>query len=113
MTQEKIVGEVLGERTFQDEKWGEQNHSPADWLAILGEEVGEANTGYLEYKFEGKPLRQYRDELIQVAAVAIAAVECFDRMEMDQRIADLECDECRRIHEAAQEIPECNRCENR
>jgi len=48
---------------------------------ILGEEVGEANKAALEthFKYEGNNPDDYRKELIQIAAVAIAAVECYDR----------------------------------
>ena len=65
------------ERKRQDQKWGEQNHEPMKWLAILGEEYGEACAAILDNR-EPEPWR-YRDELVQVAAVAVAAVEAFDR----------------------------------
>ena len=76
----KILNEVRQERKRQDEKWGEQNHNPADWLMILSEEVGEASKAALEAKFvhDDGGLR-YRKELIQVAAVAVAMVESLDR----------------------------------
>jgi NTP pyrophosphatase (non-canonical NTP hydrolase) len=70
--------DVVAERIQQDKKWGEQYHSPADWLMILGEEVGEANKAALEARFGHEDLRKYREELVQVAAVAIAMIECFD-----------------------------------
>jgi len=70
----KIYNQIKAERSRQDNKWGEQNHMPFKWLAILGEEVGESNKAALELK-----LTQYRKELIQVAAVAVAAIECMDR----------------------------------
>ena len=34
--------EVWRERERQDDKWGPQHHDPTVWLAILGEEFGEA-----------------------------------------------------------------------
>ena len=68
---------LITERKRQDQKWGEQNHEPMKWLAILGEEYGEACAAILENR-EMEPWR-YRVELVHVAAVAIAAVECFDR----------------------------------
>lgn len=37
-----VLVEVANERMAQDEKWGPQHHSPMEWLAILGEEFGEA-----------------------------------------------------------------------
>ena len=77
-----ILNYVLTERIAQDQKWGVQNHSPADWITILVEEVGEASKEALEFKFGPSPaesLKRYKTELIQVAAVAVAMVECLDR----------------------------------
>jgi NTP pyrophosphatase (non-canonical NTP hydrolase) len=65
---------VIAERKKQDEKWGVQNHGPDGWLAILIEEVGEVAKAILE----GSALK-YCDELTQVAAVAVAALECANR----------------------------------
>jgi len=75
-----ILLEVEIERRNQDDKWGEQNHNPADWLMILGEEFGEASKAALEAKFihNDNGIR-YRKELIQVAAVVVAMVEALDR----------------------------------
>ena len=70
----KIYNEIYRERIRQDKKWGEQNHDTFKWLSILMEEVGEASKGAVEYNY-----REYRKELIQVAAVAIAMIECLDR----------------------------------
>lgn len=74
-----VIDEVIEERKRQDKKWGIQNHDPDKWLMILGEEVGESNKAALEAYFNELPLDDYREELIQVAAVAIAAVESHDR----------------------------------
>ena len=40
----QAVLDVVAERDRQDAKWGEQNHNPPVWLAILTEEVGELAT---------------------------------------------------------------------
>lgn len=69
-----VLVEVRSERIRQDATWGEQNHHPLYWLAILGEEVGEANEAALRQSYS-----EYRKELLQVAAVAVAAIESFDR----------------------------------
>jgi len=76
-----VLVDVLFERRKQDEKWGEQNHDPAWYLAILGEEFGEACQAALQTRFGGKHggLLNLRNELIQTAAVAVAMVECLDR----------------------------------
>ena len=68
--QEQVIWSIKEERARQDKKWGLQTHSPAVWLTILMEEVGEAARTSLE----GDPVG-YVEELVQVAAVAIAALE--------------------------------------
>lgn len=78
--QENILREIKQERILQNEKWGEQNHHLFLWLAILGEEVGEANKSALENKLD-----EYREELIQVAAVAVAMLECLDRGKWEKK----------------------------
>lgn len=72
-----VIDKVIKERQRQDTKWGPQHHPVYKWLAILGEEFGEASeaalevdAGSLEFTTE-----DIIAELIQVAAVAIAAVE--------------------------------------
>jgi NTP pyrophosphatase (non-canonical NTP hydrolase) len=72
----QIYKEIKQERKSQNKKWGEQNHKPEKWLAILGEEYGEACKSAIEFDKSS-----YRKELIQVAAVAVAAIENLDRGE--------------------------------
>lgn len=93
-----VLAEVLQERADQEAKWGEQNlpngtGRPVDrsmalfhrgecerafangagtWRDILTEEYAEALA-------ESDPER-LREELLQVSAVAVAWVECIDRM---------------------------------
>ncbi len=76
-----IFNEIKKERTTQDIKWGVQNHSQIEWCAILGEEVGEVQKAALETHFNyiTNKTDDYRKELIQVAAVAVAMIECYDR----------------------------------
>lgn len=78
-----VLSEVQEERRRQDEKWGEQNHTPPEWLSILGEEFGEVCKAVCEAHFSGYEStgnwENYRTELIQLAEVATAMVECLDR----------------------------------
>jgi hypothetical protein len=84
---DKILLEVHAERHRQDKKWGVRNYHPLRWLPILGEEYGEAckaiNQGCTDPIAEnvdiGKKIIEYREECIQVAAVAVAMVESLDR----------------------------------
>lgn len=76
----EIFKEISQERKRQDAKWGIQNHSPMIWCPILTEEVGEVNKAALEHHFkDSNDLKEYREELIQVAAVAVAMIESLDR----------------------------------
>ena len=81
----QIVEDLLKERVRQNEKFGwNRNHHPAEWLMILGEEVGEVNEEGINYTFstdEAKQLKAITDmrtELVQVAAVAMAMIEDLD-----------------------------------
>lgn len=69
--------DVLRERARQDAKWGVQNHSSFKWLTILTEELGEAAQEILE---DDEPAK-LRHELVQVAAVALAFIECLDKQQ--------------------------------
>ena len=92
-----VLVDVYAERMQQDEQWGEQNHpdgtglaedrriaqwaknandysvsqNTLTWRGILWEEVAEA--------FAEDDPERLREELIQVAAVAVNWVNCIDR----------------------------------
>lgn len=75
-----VMDDVFRERLRQDAKWGLQRHeNVGKWLAILGEEVGEVNTAAMPMLGLGTTKATDTDdlyeELIQVAAVAIAFAE--------------------------------------
>lgn len=69
----RVLAEVSRERDRQEQKWGDQSaalsRDRGRALAILMEEVGEAARAMLEGDAD------YRYELIQVAAVAVAMVQ--------------------------------------
>jgi NTP pyrophosphatase (non-canonical NTP hydrolase) len=86
---DNIFEEIRKERQKQDDKWGEQNHKPIEWVAILTEEVGEVSKAALEAHFKQhfwdiEKLSEYRKELLQTAAVAVAMVESLDRNRLRQ-----------------------------
>lgn len=74
---------ITEERQRQEDKWGEQNHDAFIWLGILMEEVGEAAQEALTEKFgaAGNGHGNLREEVVQIAAVAAAWIECIDRGE--------------------------------
>lgn len=81
-----ILNKILEERKKQDEKWGEQNHTPIEWCAILMEEVGEMAKEAHEYHFkryykDTGQLERYEKELIQCAAVCVSMLESLNRNE--------------------------------
>ena len=77
--QQNVLQDVRSERRRQDILWGDQTgHSNFLWSAILGEEFGEVCNAALKSHFGNKPLDHLREELIQVAAVAVAWVEAID-----------------------------------
>jgi len=84
----KIIKEIIYERIRQYELWGEQDHTPLSWLPILAEEFGEVSEAICEIETANvknvlrrkkKWFKNYRKELIEVAAVAVAMIESFDR----------------------------------
>lgn len=78
-----VLEDVFEERKRQNNKWGSQrNLSDLTWLAILTEEVGESAQEVLTRipgnEEAGKGHGDLREELVQVAAVAIAWIEALD-----------------------------------
>ena len=89
----QILDDIQKERQRQTEKWGEQNNSYPKWISILTEEVGEAAKEANDYEylldkinnptFDSVLLNQtlinLREELVQVAAVAVQIIEKIDK----------------------------------
>jgi hypothetical protein len=73
-----VLDEIETERERQINKWGAQDHYPQMWYAILGEEFGEVGKEIAESHVKEFDVAAYRKELIQVAAVAAAAIQCID-----------------------------------
>jgi NTP pyrophosphatase (non-canonical NTP hydrolase) len=69
-----IFEAIREERTRQDSRWGRQEHGGLYWLAIAGEEFGEVARALVEGDEE-----QVSRELIQLAAVVVAWLECVGR----------------------------------
>lgn len=84
------VRRMLKERRRQDDLFGQQNHDPAWWMVITGEEYGEMCKAVCDYRWAqeviGKETRQQRiahavKEAEQVAACAIAFMQSVLRNE--------------------------------
>jgi len=72
---EKIFEEIKNEREYQDEKWGtefDDKNTLNDWVSYIVTYAGRAT----EYDRTAEEQRKY---MIKVAALAVAALETFDR----------------------------------
>lgn len=85
-----ILRQIEAERARQDDLWGgaahDDTHRPSDWLVILVRHVGlaayDGSPSDVCHKTEatgGYDVGRYRKQLVRVAAVAVAALEAFDR----------------------------------
>ena len=94
-TRSVIFDDIDDERERQIQKWGIQQHHALEWLAILTEEVGEMSQAVIEgwrarsEEQENHTLKALRDELVQIAAVAVAALEDLDLRFSDIRDLDV------------------------
>jgi len=104
LTTYRVLDQVFDERKRQDAKFGEQNlpwtdrdgRAPWDWLTgiqteedikwLVGAESKRGHLNYSEVLYEevvealsATDLAKVREELIQVAASAVAAIESIDR----------------------------------
>jgi hypothetical protein len=69
----KVLSEVQEERRRQDEKWGaahDGGHSFGRWIDLIDIQLTNA---------VGLPNEQFRRHMVKVAAIAVAAVESYDR----------------------------------
>lgn len=70
---DKILEEIKAEREKQKTMWrGDDTHSETDWSAIITHELGQAC-------FIEDECKTFREQMIKVAAVAVAAIEAADR----------------------------------
>jgi len=71
-----LFQEIEDERNKQDAKWGgptnDELHSSWDWIAFITKHTGKA----VMWPWDG-PLFRY--QMVRVAALAVAAIEWFDR----------------------------------
>jgi hypothetical protein len=72
-----VLAQISDERHRQDQEWGgpehDDHHSPEDWEALLALEADKLSM------WDGRYAADYRDRLIKVAALAVAAAQAWDR----------------------------------
>lgn len=68
-----IFGDINAERVEQDRKWGgpahDDEHTHAEWIDYIHEHAAKARASP----------SMYRNQLVRVAALAVAAIEAHDR----------------------------------
>jgi len=62
---------IRDEDMYQRTKHGKQDRTAFEWLAYLGEEVGELNQAIIEHHYRDGQCDHIRQEAIQVATLAI------------------------------------------
>lgn len=76
----KAIRSVIAEMNRQDKKWGaDRDQHPFTWQVILSEEVGEFSQAILHDEFGGHKSGTAREEMVQIAAVALQIIEYYDR----------------------------------
>jgi len=75
---ESVLADIRERRVAQYEKWGRSSHSVFQWLSILGEEFGEICDAVNKSVWGEANYKPLRDEIIDVAAVAVAMTEDLD-----------------------------------
>ena len=78
---DQILDEIRRERDRQDETYGgpdhDDSHYPGDWCLILTKYLGRAAAETIDVE----PDAAFRENMIKIAAVAIAATQSFDRVQ--------------------------------
>ena len=92
----RAVQLLLNERRRQDAKFGKQDHDPAWWMVIMGEEYGETCQAVCEYRWAEanrevadrmKRIDHAVEEASQVGAVAVAMIQAIMRNEWKDEIS--------------------------
>jgi hypothetical protein len=73
LNQFKVLSEIHDERSRQDEKWGgsahDDWHDKEDWIMFIKHYLSGADL----------PMNNFREEMVKIAALAVAAIESYDR----------------------------------
>lgn len=87
ITQEEIYREITEERQAQDRDHGTDGHVYSDWILLVGKQFGKLCATDLDMyedfpRSEGRGYSiaraDYRDRLVKIAALCVAALEDFN-----------------------------------
>lgn len=73
----RLTAMVLHENVRQLEKWGIQDHSPAEWLMFTTEELGEMAEAIGEWQYREGLAEEVVKEAIQTATLCLKIAEMF------------------------------------
>lgn len=90
--QAMIIHQIVEERRRQDAQWGgpehDDHHSRREWLGFIDEHVTRARKALgraSRVNMSQRDADEYRKQLVEIAALAIAAVAAHDRSEKGSR----------------------------
>jgi hypothetical protein len=79
----KILNEIVDERQYQITKWGTNSDDrinlPMDWVGYIARESTKWFTGGFR-PYDRTSLVKFRQSMVKVAAVAVAAIEATDKI---------------------------------
>jgi hypothetical protein len=75
-----VLADISAEREAQDAKWGgsdhDDDHADSDWLCYIRKHAARAEESHAVF----------RQQMVRIAALAVAAIESFDRYEEAGRV---------------------------
>lgn len=88
MISDELIDLIADEMIRQNLKFGDdRNQPPSDWMCILSEEVGEVSKEICEagFRSDAMDLDKYKDELVQVIAVAVQMIKNIPKYSPDYK----------------------------
>lgn len=74
-----VLAQLVAERERQDRQWGgpdhDDDHQAKDWLRFIREHADRATRA-----LKGRDFDEYRKQLVEIAALAVAGIESNDRL---------------------------------
>lgn len=78
-----VILQILEERTAQDSKWGgpdrDDEHTRRQWIGFIEDHAKRARKATPLANARRGDLAEYRQQLVEIAAIAVAAIEAHDR----------------------------------
>ncbi len=75
---QNIAPLIFRENLRQLEKWGVQDHLPAEWLMFATEEIGELADAIAQYTFRHGTAENVVKEAVQAATLCLKIAEMFN-----------------------------------